>query len=83
MTTLRDKLIVNNKELEEMSKISMSANESRQKKELHLKVSIAVKLLGHSYTEGSTFMGALPRSLAPIGIIEVKRSWVNLFISNL
>ena len=39
MRTIQDKLIVYNKELDEMSKISMSANESRQKKELLLKVS--------------------------------------------
>ena len=43
LATLQDKLVVNNKELEEMSKISMSANESRQKKELHLKVEVLKK----------------------------------------
>ena len=38
LRTIKEKLAVYNKELDEMSKISMSANESRQKKELLLKV---------------------------------------------
>ena len=42
-TNIEDKLIVYNKELEDMSKISMSANESRQKKELLLKVEVLKK----------------------------------------
>ena len=39
MNTLDDKLTVYNKDLNEMGEISMSANESRHKKELLLKVS--------------------------------------------
>ncbi|XP_063684870.1 uncharacterized protein LOC134819039 [Bolinopsis microptera] len=43
LRTIKEKLAVYNKELDEMSKISMSANESRQKKELLLKVEVLKK----------------------------------------